>query len=118
MSLLRREHPFNRCKRQAELIGIGNGRFVQVAGLVTGRQRPGTAKGTVFVTLEDETGNINVVVWSSTQEQFRRELLTSRVMLVKGRLEQKDGVIHVIAGRLYDYSDRLDNLALKPRDFR
>ena len=117
MALLRNEYPFNRCKKQSELEQVGNKRFVQVAGLVTGRQRPGTAKGTIFVTLEDETGNINVVVWKSTQELFRQELLTSQLLMVKGRLETKDSVIHVIAGRLYDYSDRLQNFNLKSRDF-
>jgi error-prone DNA polymerase len=117
MALLRREQPFNQCKTQTDLQTMGNGRFVRVAGLVTGRQRPGTAKGTVFVTLEDETGNINVVVWKATQEQFRRELLTSRLLLIKGRLEIKDQVIHIIAGQLYDYSDRLMGLTLKSRDF-
>lgn len=118
MALLRHKSPFDKCKTYAELPSLGNGRFVRVAGLVTGRQRPGTNKNTVFVTLEDETGNINVVVWQATQEQFRRELLTSKLLLIKGRLEMKDEVIHVIAGRLYDHSGELENLALKSRDFR
>lgn len=121
MALLRNEAPFDRCKKQAELIQVGHGRFIQVAGLVTGRQRPGTAKGTVFVTLEDETGNINVIVWSSSQERFRQALLTSKLLLVKGRLEisreQPQPVIHVVAGYLQDYSDRLHEFALSSRDF-
>ena len=117
MALLRHEPPFNRCKTHEELKTMTNGRFVRIAGLVTGRQRPGTSKGTVFVTIEDETGNINVVVWKATQEKFRRELLTSKLLVINGRLEIKDKVIHVIAGRLRDYSDRLDGLTLKSRDF-
>ena len=117
MALLRLESPFNRCKKYCELEFIGNGRFVQVAGLVTGRQRPGTAKGTIFVTLEDETGNINVIVWSRTQEQFRQVLLTSKLLLVKGRLETKDSVVHVVAGQLIDYSNRIEEFRLNSRDF-
>lgn len=117
MALLRQEPPFKQCKTQADLHSMSNGRFVRVAGLVTGRQRPGTAKGTVFVTLEDETGNINVIIWKATQEQFRRELLISKLLLIKGRLEIKDQVIHIIAGRLYDYSNKLKHLTLKSRDF-
>jgi len=117
MALLRGEEPFNRCKRQTDLADIGSGRFVRVAGLVTGRQRPGTAKGTVFLTLEDETGNINVIVWKNTQEVFRQQLLKARLLVVVGRLETADSVIHVIAGQLHDYSHRLGELALKSRDF-
>lgn len=117
MALLRREYPFYRCKRQAELKELSNGRFVQVAGLVTGRQRPGTAKGTIFLTLEDETGNINVVVWKRTQEYFREALLGAQLMLVKGRVETDGEVIHVIAGALFDYSSRLEGFQIKSRDF-
>ena len=122
MALLRETSPFNRCKRQNQLHNISNGRFVQVAGLVTGRQRPGTAKGTLFLTLEDETGNINVVVWKNTQENFRKALLTSKLLLIKGRLEISElgkghPVIHVVAGQLVDYSERLTDLKLTSRDF-
>jgi len=117
MVLLRQEQPFKYCKKHEDLIQHGNGRYIQVAGLVTGRQRPGTAKGTLFLTLEDETGNMNIVVWKSTQDAFRQALLTAKLLVVKGRLETKDHVSHIIAGRLIDYSDRLDKLALKSRDF-
>jgi len=122
MSLLREEYPFSRCKKQSQLYTISNGRFVQVAGLVTGRQRPGTAKGTLFLTLEDETGNINVVVWKHTQDLYRSALLTSKLLLVKGRLERSEPqkttpVIHVVAGKLIDYSERLNNFNLSSRDF-
>ena len=122
MAILREEYPFNHCKRQIQLASISNGRFVQVAGLVTGRQRPGTAKGTVFLTLEDETGNINVIVWKNTQEQFRQVLLTAKLLVVKGRLEASESkkgrsVIHVVAGKLLDYSERLSNVEISSRDF-
>ncbi|VUD68083.1 Error-prone DNA polymerase [Thalassocella blandensis] len=117
MALLREEYPFKRCKKQSELCAVGHGRFVQVAGLVTGRQRPGTANGTVFLTLEDETGNINVIVWKSTQKLFRQALLTGSLLIVKGRLETQGSVVHVIAGRLLDYSEKLEGFAVKSRDF-
>ena len=122
MTLLREQTIFARCKKQNELIHLSNGRFVQVAGLVTGRQRPGTAKGTIFVTLEDETGNINIVVWKQTQEVFRQALLNSRLLLVKGRIEISDArstnpVIHIIAGQLHDHTTALRALSIKSRDF-
>ncbi len=117
MSLLRHSHPFNRCKRFADLQSIGNNRFIRIAGLVTGRQRPGTASGVLFLTLEDETGNSNVVVWPRVQEQFRQALMTSQLLLVKGTLETRDNVTHIIAGALYDYSASLKALHLKSRDF-
>jgi error-prone DNA polymerase len=117
MSLLRHNHPFNRCKRHADLPDIGNNRFIRIAGLVTGRQRPGTASGVLFLTLEDETGNSNVVVWPRVQQQFRQALMTSQLLLVKGTLECRDGVIHIIAGALFDYSESLKALHVKSRDF-
>lgn len=117
MSLLRKEKPFSYCKTYRELSEIRNGGFVQVAGLVTGRQRPGTAKGTVFLTLEDETGNINVIVWSNTQNLFRKVLLTAKLLLVKGRLETEGNVIHIVAGQMLDYSSRLQELEASSRDF-
>ena len=117
MALLRSRPPFNRCKRFSDLVHIRHGGFVRVAGLVTGRQRPGTAKGTVFVTLEDETGNTNVVVWTSTQTHFRHALLSANCLIVSGRLERKDNVTHVIAGRLEDATQHLSQLAVKSRDF-
>ncbi|MFT5083635.1 MAG: error-prone DNA polymerase [Lentisphaeria bacterium] len=117
MVLLRQEPPFKRCKKQSELATMGNGRFVQVAGLVTGRQRPGTAKGTLFLTLEDETGNINIIVWATTQTTFRRQLLHAKLLLVKGRIETKNEVVHVVAGQLLDCSERLLTFDIKSRDF-
>jgi error-prone DNA polymerase len=84
---------------------------------VTCRQRPGTASGLVFLTLEDETGNINVVVWPKIQERFRAALMTAQLLLVKGTVESRDGVTHVIASGLYDHSGALSELAVKSRDF-
>lgn len=117
MSLLRRQAPFYSCKRQSELTSLKHKSFVKVAGLVTGRQRPGTAKGTVFLTLEDETGNINVIVWKRTQELFRKALLTGRLLLIKGNIETDGSVVHVVAGQLHDYSERLQDYSVNSRDF-
>jgi error-prone DNA polymerase len=92
---------------------------VRVAGLVTGRQHPGTAKGVIFVTLEDETGQVNVVVWKSLSRKQRRPLLLSRLMRVDGRLERDldSGVTHLIAENLEDYSALVGQLAARSRDF-
>ena len=117
MRLLREHMPFKRCKKRSDLLHLSNGRFVQVAGIVTGRQRPGTAKGTLFLTLEDETGNINVIVWKRTQDLYREALLTSKLLLIKGRLEISNNVHHVIAGQLIDYTHEINGLTLKSRDF-
>ena len=117
MALLRDYPAFNTCKRYVDLKGLNTNRFVRVAGLVTGRQRPGTASGVVFLTLEDETGNINVIVWKDLQQRFRQALLSSKLLLVKGVMECKNEVIHVIAGELIDHSHVLDELAIKSRDF-
>jgi len=90
---------------------------VRVAGLVTCRQHPGTAKGVIFVTIEDETGQINVVVWESLSRMQRRPLLASRLLRVDGTLEREGEVIHVIAKHLTDYSSLIGNLDVSSRDF-
>ncbi|KZX56947.1 error-prone DNA polymerase [Halioglobus sp. HI00S01] len=117
MSLLRERPPFNRCKRHVDLAAVGNKRFVRIAGLVTCRQRPGSASGVLFLTLEDETGNSNIVVWQRTQENFRQALMSGQLLLVTGIVETVDNVIHVIAGKLEDYTHALDKLRLKSRNF-
>lgn len=123
MALLRTEEPFNRCTKQSDLIHLRHKGFVRIAGLVTCHQRPGTAKGTLFLTLEDETGNMNVVVWKGTQETYRKILLTAKLLLIKGTVEiatehVAQPVVHIIAGQLHDYTDRLQGLLVKSRDFR
>ncbi|TXS96422.1 DNA polymerase III subunit alpha [Parahaliea maris] len=117
MSLLRDRYPFSHCKRHTELHTVPNKGFVRIAGLVTCRQRPGSASGVLFLTLEDETGNSNIVVWQRTQQQFRQALMSAQLLLVKGTLETTDGVTHIIAGALYDYSSELQSLQLNSRDF-
>lgn len=117
MLLLRDRPPFDRCKRQSDLVNVPHRGFVRIAGLVTCRQRPGTASGVLFLTLEDETGNSNIVVWPRVQENFRQALMTGRLLLIKGTLETRDNVTHVIAGALYDYTAELAGLGVKSRNF-
>ena len=81
-----------------------------VAGLVLVRQRPGTAKGVIFVTLEDETGTANVVVWANVYERFRRAVIAGRLLRVTGKLQREAGVVHVVAELIEDLSPMLDRL--------
>ncbi|MEX6501334.1 error-prone DNA polymerase [Pseudomonas zhanjiangensis] len=118
LALLREQLTGRRCRSSRELTGVEHGRLVRVAGLVVGRQRPGTASGVTFVTLEDEHGMINLVVWRDLAERQRRVLVESRLLLVEGHLEAQDGVRHVIAGRLGDLSSLLAGLDVRSRDFR
>lgn len=117
MALLRQMPPFDRCLTAQQLRDIRSGRFVRIAGVVTGRQKPGTASGVIFMTLEDETGNTNVVIWKPLQQRRRKELLQSRILVIKGVLERKDSVIHVIAGDLEDHSHQLSGFIENSRDF-
>lgn len=86
---------------------------IAVAGLVLVRQRPGTAKGVIFLTLEDETGTVNIVVWRKLYERYRRAVISGRMLRVTGRLQRESGVVHVIAEVIEDISPMLDEL-LKP----
>lgn len=94
----------------ARLVEPPAGARVCVAGLVLVRQRPGTAKGVIFVTLEDETGTANVVVWASVYERFRRAVIAGRLLRVTGRLQREAGVVHVVAEGIEDLSPLLDRL--------
>ena len=96
----------------AEKIRVARaGQLVRVAGIVTCRQRPSTANGTTFVTLEDETGYVNVIVWSRLAERQRKELVFSRLMEVAGTVEREGEVVHVVAGHLTDKTALLGGLA-------
>jgi error-prone DNA polymerase len=105
----------------AKMHDYPSGRLVRACGIVTMRQRPQTAKGVVFVTLEDETGSVNVIVWKAVKEQFRQEVYQSRLMAVYGvwqRDEETGGQVrHVIAKRLVDLTHLLGELATTSRDF-
>ncbi|SPO55343.1 Error-prone DNA polymerase [Pseudomonas sp. JV551A1] len=105
------------CRSSRELQDVGHGDNIAVAGLVVGRQRPQTASGVTFVTLEDEHGMVNVVVWRELAERQRRALVGSQLLKVSGRLEQEKGVRHLIARRLEDVSPLLQGLDVRSRDF-
>ncbi|MCD1625853.1 MAG: OB-fold nucleic acid binding domain-containing protein [Paracoccaceae bacterium] len=98
------------CIPAAALGPVSTGARVTVAGLVILRQRPGTAKGVIFLTLEDETGVINVIVWRKLYEVFRRAIIAGRLLRVTGRLQHEGGVTHLIAEHIEDISDMLDLL--------
>ncbi len=113
-----RDHPELRgYKRHRDLYQLNHKRFVKIAGLVTGRQRPGTATGVLFLTLEDETGNSNIVVWRDIVERYRAAVLHARLLKIKGVLERDSSVVHVIAGEIIDGSHLLGELETRSRDF-
>ncbi len=118
LTLLRDQLRRRRCRSSRELADVEHGRLVSVAGLVIGRQRPQTASGVIFVTLEDEFGMINVVVWRDLADRQRRVLLQSRLLRIDGHLESSSGVRHVIAGRLSDLTSLLTGLDVRSRDFQ
>ncbi len=117
LSLLRPHLVRRRCRRSREVLQLVSGSPVRIAGLVTLRQRPQTASGVVFLTLEDEDGLVNVIVWRDLVERQSRALLQSRLLAVDGKLEAADGVRHVIAQRLENLSPLLGELATRSRDF-
>jgi error-prone DNA polymerase len=94
-----------------------HGKPVRIAGIVLMRQRPGTASGVTFLTLEDETGQVNIIVWERVGEEYRRALLESRLLEVHGELQRQEGVMHVVARRLIDRSPLLGELITRSRDF-
>jgi error-prone DNA polymerase len=94
-----------------------NGRFVSTAGLVITRQRPGSAGGVTFVTLEDETGYANLIVWERVATAQRAALLESRLLEVRGKLQREGDVLHVVAQRLTDLSELLGDLSVTARNF-
>jgi error-prone DNA polymerase len=117
LALLRERLQRQHMLTAAELRELPHGRIARVTGLVTGRQRPGTASGVTFVTLEDETGMVNVIVWRDLAERQRKELLRSNLLTVYGTLERAGEVVHLIAGRLRDQSALLGKLTTRSRDF-
>jgi len=117
LALLRPRLARMRLATAAELRGYAHGRPARAAGIVVGRQRPDTASGVIFVTLEDETGSVNVIVWRDLADRQRRELLGSRLMGVYGTLEREGEVVHLIAKRLVDHSELLGALETSSRDF-
>jgi error-prone DNA polymerase len=91
---------------------LADGRYTKCAGVVLVRQRPGTAKGTVFMTIEDETGIANIVVWPKTMEKFRKEVMGARLVLIEGKVQKSvEGVVHIVAARLIDRTYEMGRLS-------
>ena len=119
MALLRNAGLLKGCLSTSQMVDKPHRSLVTAAGLVTGRQRPGTASGVTFITLEDETGNTNLVVWQGTARAQRQAYLNATILKVKGILERDPDsqVIHIIAGKLIDCSHLLEQLSVSSRDF-
>ncbi|MGS5088519.1 error-prone DNA polymerase [Hydrogenophaga sp. A37] len=117
LALLRERLQARRFMTAETLKDAPNGRLVRACGIVTGRQQPGTSKGVVFVTLEDETGVVQVIVWKALRERQRNELTRSRLMAVHGVWQREGEVCNLIAGRLEDLTPLLGRLATESRDF-
>jgi error-prone DNA polymerase len=117
LALLRPALKRRRVRTAQELHALPHGRNGRACGLVTMRQRPMTASGTVFLTLEDETGCVNVVVWPRLFERQRAEILGSNLLAVDGVMETDGEVHHLIAGRIHDFSELAKGLQSRSRDF-
>lgn len=117
ITLLEEAGRLGRFTHMKDLIQQRHKSMVTVVGLVTGKQSPGTAAGVTFVTLEDSTGNINVVVWGATARAQQKAYLTAKALKVQGILEKEGEVMHVIAGKLIDITDEIVGLKTKSRDF-
>ncbi|MDP9108304.1 MAG: error-prone DNA polymerase, partial [Pseudomonadota bacterium] len=117
LALLRPRLKLMKLSTALELKGFSNGRLVRSTGLVTMRQRPETAKGTMFITLEDETGVINVIVWTDVQQRQRKEVLQASLMTVYGVWQCAGEVRHLVARKVIDDSALLGNLAIASRNF-
>jgi error-prone DNA polymerase len=127
LGLSLKKHPLALLRKQLEachvqtatvLRGYPHGRLARASGLVTHRQRPETAKGTVFVTLEDETGAVNVIVWPQVVEAQRKPLLAAKLLTVYGTWQREGDVMHLLASKLIDHSAMLNGLVSRSRDFR
>lgn len=117
ITLLRQQGFFQHYPNAQNLSDCRNGQIVQTIGLVTSRQSPGTASGVTFVTLEDEFGQMNIIVWAATARAQKKPFLQAKILEVKGILEQAAGVTHIVAGKLVDHTDLLGRLRSKSRDF-
>jgi error-prone DNA polymerase len=118
LALLRAELQAERIVTAAGLHELPHGRVVRVAGIVTARQRPQSAGGVMFITLEDESGFVNLIVWERVWSRARRIASNSRLLEVHGMLQKEDLVTHVVASRLVDRTHLLGNVVTQSRDFR
>ncbi len=117
LALLRERLDRRRIRRAIEVAGARHGQLIRAAGIVTCRQRPATASGVIFVTLEDETGYVNLIVWRDLAERQRKELLGARLLAVSGEVQKEGRVVHILARRLEDLSDLLGRLSTTSHDF-
>jgi error-prone DNA polymerase len=111
MSLLREDFHGEGALDTAALRRLPDGRAATVGGVVLVRQRPGSAKGVVFITLEDEAGVANLVIWPKTLEQHRSTIMGARMMLVRGRVQRHEDIVHLIAWRIEDRTHWLSKLS-------
>ena len=111
MSFLREEFRAARVISCNNVRTVKDGAYVRVAGVVLVRQRPGSAKGVVFVTIEDETGVANAVVWPKMLERYRKVVMTARLILIEGRIQRHEDIIHIVSVKLEDKSDWLLQLS-------
>jgi error-prone DNA polymerase len=118
LALLRDQLDAYKIQPAAVLRTYPNGRLARASGLVTHRQRPETAKGTVFVTLEDDTGAVNVIVWPAVAEAQRKPLIGARLLTVYGQWQREGDVMHLLAVKMIDHSELLQGLFAKSRNFR
>jgi error-prone DNA polymerase len=127
IGLTLREHPIAFLRKDlmerrivtcAEAMNAQDGRWVMAAGLVLVRQKPGSAKGVMFITIEDETGPANVVVWPSLFERRRQVVLGASMMAINGRIQREGDVVHLVAQQLFDLSHDLSSLADRNEAFQ
>lgn len=126
MGLTLREHPMSFLRQDlarrriitcSEAYKSNDGRWLEVAGLVLIRQRPGSAKGVIFMTLEDETGIANAIVWVKTFEKYRRVVLSASMVGIYGKLQREGEVVHIVAHRITDLSDILRSVGERDKPF-
>jgi error-prone DNA polymerase len=110
MSFLRGELDAMRIVRCADLATIRDGRNIEVAGVILVRQRPGSAKGVLFITIEDETGIANGTLWPDRFEIYRRQVMSASMIAMRGRLQKEGEVIHIICDRITDHDDMLRSI--------
>jgi error-prone DNA polymerase len=117
LALLRERLQKRHVRTADEVASARHGQLIRAAGIVTCRQRPATASGVIFVTLEDETGYANVIVWNNVADRQRRELLASRLLAVYGEVQREGRVVHILARTLEDLSPMLGRLSTTSHDF-
>ena len=118
LALLRKKLTGMKLSTAIEMKGFADRQIARTTGIVTMRQRPPTAKGTMFVTLEDETGITNVIVWPALLEKQRKEVLNAQLLTVYGIWQSKNGVSHLVAKRVVDHSEMLGDMSMRSRDFK